>query len=105
MLHMTEIMRAHPDVLEQYHRAFRYILVDEYQDTNVVQYLWLRLLAQKHRRTSAASATMTSRSIPGAARRWRTSCGSRRIFPARKHRAAGAQLSLHGADPGRRRRG
>ena len=47
MLHMTEIMRAHPDVLAQYHRIFRYILVDEYQDTNVVQYLWLRLLAQQ----------------------------------------------------------
>jgi len=49
LLHMTEIMRTRPDVLEQYHRAFRYILVDEYQDTNVVQYLWLRLLAQSHR--------------------------------------------------------
>jgi DNA helicase-2/ATP-dependent DNA helicase PcrA len=47
MLHMTEIMRSEPDVLAQYHRFFRYILVDEYQDTNVVQYLWLRLLAQK----------------------------------------------------------
>ena len=49
MLHMTEIMRAHPEVLAQYHRAFRYILVDEYQDTNLVQYLWLRLLAQEHK--------------------------------------------------------
>jgi DNA helicase-2/ATP-dependent DNA helicase PcrA len=46
MLHMTEIMRAHPEVLAQYHRQFRYLLVDEYQDTNLVQYLWLRLLAQ-----------------------------------------------------------
>ncbi len=49
LLHMTEIMRTQPDVLAQYHRAFRYILVDEYQDTNLVQYLWLRLLAQLHR--------------------------------------------------------
>ena len=49
LLHMTEILRTQPDVLAQYHRAFRYILVDEYQDTNVVQYLWLRLLAQQHR--------------------------------------------------------
>jgi len=47
MLHMTEIFRAHHDVLAQYHRMFRYVLVDEYQDTNVVQYLWLRLLAQQ----------------------------------------------------------
>ena len=49
LLHMTEILRGHPDVLAQYHRMFRYILVDEYQDTNVVQYLWLRLLAQSHK--------------------------------------------------------
>ena len=49
LLHMTEILRGQPDVLAQYHRMFRYILVDEYQDTNLVQYLWLRLLAQQHR--------------------------------------------------------
>lgn len=48
MLHMVEILRTRPDVLAQYHRSFRYILVDEYQDTNLVQYLWLRLLAQRH---------------------------------------------------------
>jgi DNA helicase-2/ATP-dependent DNA helicase PcrA len=49
LLHMTEILREQPDVLAQYHRMFRYILVDEYQDTNLVQYLWLRLLAQAHK--------------------------------------------------------
>ena len=49
LLHMTEILRSQPEVLAQYHRMFRYILVDEYQDTNVVQYLWLRLLAQSHK--------------------------------------------------------
>ncbi len=49
LLHMTEILRTRSDVLEQYHRSFRYILVDEYQDTNQVQYLWLRLLAQARR--------------------------------------------------------
>jgi DNA helicase-2/ATP-dependent DNA helicase PcrA len=47
MLHIVEILRAHPDILADYHRRFRYILVDEYQDTNTIQYLWLRLLAQK----------------------------------------------------------
>jgi DNA helicase-2/ATP-dependent DNA helicase PcrA len=47
MLHMVEIFRTHSDVLAMYHRMFRYVLVDEYQDTNVVQYLWLRLLAQQ----------------------------------------------------------
>jgi DNA helicase II / ATP-dependent DNA helicase PcrA len=49
LLHMTELMRSQPDILQQYHRMFRYILVDEYQDTNLIQYLWLRLLAQSHR--------------------------------------------------------
>ncbi|MCO6415264.1 UvrD-helicase domain-containing protein [Siccirubricoccus sp. KC 17139] len=49
LLHMTEILRTHPEVLADWHRRFRYILVDEYQDTNLVQYLWLRLLAQGHR--------------------------------------------------------
>ena len=49
ILFVTEILRTHPDVLAQYHRNFRYILVDEYQDTNLVQYLWLRLLAQGHK--------------------------------------------------------
>ncbi|KEO61568.1 ATP-dependent helicase [Thioclava indica] len=49
LLHMVTIFQTHPDVLEQYQRWFKYILVDEYQDTNVAQYLWLRLLAQGHR--------------------------------------------------------
>ncbi len=48
MLHMVEIFRKDHEILAQYHRSFRYLLVDEYQDTNVVQYLWLRLLAQSH---------------------------------------------------------
>ncbi len=48
LLHMTELLRDQPEVLAQYHQLFRYILVDEYQDTNLVQYLWLRLLAQQH---------------------------------------------------------
>ena len=39
------LFQNHPDILESYQRQFRYILVDEYQDTNVAQYLWLRLLA------------------------------------------------------------
>ncbi|SDB65630.1 ATP-dependent helicase [Belnapia rosea] len=49
MLHMTEIFRTHPEVLADWHRRLRYVLVDEYQDTNLVQYYWLRLLAQGHR--------------------------------------------------------
>ncbi|MEM9967744.1 MAG: UvrD-helicase domain-containing protein [Pseudomonadota bacterium] len=49
LLHMVAIFQAHGDVLAQYQRWFKYILVDEYQDTNIAQYLWLRLLAQGHR--------------------------------------------------------
>ncbi|EPX86573.1 ATP-dependent DNA helicase, Rep family [Rubellimicrobium thermophilum DSM 16684] len=49
LLHMIRIFREHDDVLEQYRRRFRYILVDEYQDTNIAQYVWLRLLADGHR--------------------------------------------------------
>ncbi len=46
LLLCLRLFLARPDVLADYHRRFRYILVDEYQDTNVAQYLWLRLLAQ-----------------------------------------------------------
>src|SRR5580658_5584190 len=51
LLECIRLFREHPDVLRQYQGRFKFILVDEYQDTNVAQYLWLRLLAQ---RTSAA---------------------------------------------------
>jgi DNA helicase-2/ATP-dependent DNA helicase PcrA len=50
LLECIRLFREHPEVLRQYQGRFKYILVDEYQDTNVAQYLWLRLLAQ---RTSA----------------------------------------------------
>jgi DNA helicase-2/ATP-dependent DNA helicase PcrA len=46
LLHNILIFQKHPDVLARYHNRFKYILVDEYQDTNVAQYMWLRLLAQ-----------------------------------------------------------
>ena len=46
LLHNLTIFTEHPDVLADFHSRFKYILVDEYQDSNVAQYLWLRLLAQ-----------------------------------------------------------
>jgi len=49
LLHNLTIFARHPDVLAEYHARFRFLLVDEYQDTNVAQYLWLRLLAQASR--------------------------------------------------------
>ncbi|HMQ58352.1 MAG TPA: 3'-5' exonuclease, partial [Rhizobiaceae bacterium] len=47
LMHPIRILRDNRDVLAEYHNRFRYILVDEYQDTNVAQYMWLRLLAQR----------------------------------------------------------
>ncbi|MFQ5534999.1 MAG: ATP-dependent helicase [Sphingomonadales bacterium] len=49
LLHGLTLLQNNTDILRQYQSRFRYILVDEYQDTNVVQYLWLRLLAQSHK--------------------------------------------------------
>ncbi len=160
LLENIRLFREHPDVLRQYQNRFKFILVDEYQDTNVAQYLWLRLLSQAPSRpgvplsaiipgavdspvipgriedanpdvqshiresgdnedsapdsgsalsahpgmtepltqhlpqapskTSAASATTTSRSMAGAARRSTTSCASITIFPAPRSFASNA---------------
>ena len=49
LLHGLSLFQNNPDILKQYQQRFRYLLVDEYQDTNVAQYLWLRLLAQQHK--------------------------------------------------------
>src|SRR5260370_13174600 len=49
LLHNLSLFTSNPDILADYQRRFRYLLVDEYQDTNVAQYLWLRLLAQRRR--------------------------------------------------------
>ncbi|MDX8459533.1 ATP-dependent helicase [Mesorhizobium humile] len=56
LYHPIRIFRAYPDVLKEYHRKFKYILVDEYQDTNTAQYMWLRLLAQRPNGGRGASA-------------------------------------------------
>ena len=48
-LHMLNIFRQHHDILQQYQQRFKYVMVDEYQDTNQVQYLWLRLIAQERK--------------------------------------------------------
>ncbi|MFA1674730.1 ATP-dependent helicase [Rhizobium mongolense] len=52
LMHPIAIFRKNPDLLKEYHQRFRYILVDEYQDTNTAQYMWLRLLAQRPSRKS-----------------------------------------------------
>src|SRR5450631_2144047 len=67
LLENIRIFREHPDVLRQYQSRFKFILVDEYQDTNVAQYLWLRLLAQAPSSTSPRSSRgeVGLRSNPG----------------------------------------
>jgi DNA helicase-2/ATP-dependent DNA helicase PcrA len=49
LLHCLTIFQKHPEICQEYAQRFRYILVDEYQDTNVAQYMWLRLLAIAHK--------------------------------------------------------
>ncbi|ESZ59935.1 UvrD-helicase domain-containing protein [Mesorhizobium sp. L103C131B0] len=63
LCHPIRIFRANPDVLKDYHKRFKYILVDEYQDTNTAQYMWLRLLAQ--RPTSPSMGEVAPRSGAG----------------------------------------
>jgi DNA helicase-2/ATP-dependent DNA helicase PcrA len=63
LLENIRLFREHPDVLRQYQHRFKFILVDEYQDTNVAQYLWLRLLAQ----APSKPGTPLSSVIPGRA--------------------------------------
>src|SRR5450432_545765 len=62
LLENIRLFREHPDVLRQYQNRFKFILVDEYQDTNVAQYLWLRLLAQAPTKPGAPLSSV----IPGA---------------------------------------
>ncbi|NEV80721.1 UvrD-helicase domain-containing protein, partial [Rhodopseudomonas sp. BR0C11] len=64
LLENIRLFREHPDVLRQYQSRFKFILVDEYQDTNVAQYLWLRLLSQ----TPSQSSSPSPSSLPGSTR-------------------------------------
>jgi DNA helicase-2/ATP-dependent DNA helicase PcrA len=61
LLECIRLFREQPEVLRQYQSRFRYILVDEYQDTNVAQYLWLRLLGQNTSR--AIGSTGANRTV------------------------------------------
>ena len=55
LLRSVHLLRDHTDILDHYRQRFRYVLVDEYQDTNMVQYLWLRLLARPIREGDQAN--------------------------------------------------
>ncbi len=63
LLECIRLFRQNPDVLRQYQQRFKFILVDEYQDTNVAQYLWLRLLSQAP--SAQASASLPSPRLRG----------------------------------------
>ena len=86
LLENIRLFREHPDVLRQYQNRFKFILVDEYQDTNVAQYLWLRLLSQAPSRPGVPlsaiipGASSSSPSFRGASKmrtrnRWRSERG------------------------------
>src|SRR5690242_19804944 len=79
LLENIRIFRENPDVLRQYQNRFKFILVDEYQDTNVAQYLWLRLLAQ-----APSKPQTTPTVIPG-----------RLEEPSPESRDSGPALSAH----------
>jgi DNA helicase-2/ATP-dependent DNA helicase PcrA len=102
LLRAHELWLQSPQVLAHYQGRFRQILVDEFQDTNTIQYAWLRVLAGR-RFPSWRSATTTSRSTAGAARRSRTSSASARIS-RHPRRAPGAELPLDADHPAGRQR-
>src|SRR5246500_4712946 len=61
LLESIRLFREQPEVLRQYQGRFKFILVDEYQDTNVAQYLWLRLLAQRASQATGTNITSPQR--------------------------------------------
>ena len=98
LLECLRLFQENPDVLAEYQRRFKYMLVDEYQDTNVAQYLWLRLLgpgaAQHLLRRRRRSVDL-----------WLARCGGRQHpalregFSGRPRDQARAELSLDAAYP------
>ena len=90
MLRSYELLRDNDPIREHYQRRFRHILIDEFQDTNKLQYAWIKMFAQPARRACRAPsraircsrwATTTRASTPFAARgsaTWPTSCASSR---------------------------
>ena len=103
LLHNLTLFTGHPEILAIYQRRFRYLLVDEYQDTNVAQYLWLRLLAQQHKNLCCVGDD--DQSIYS----WRgAEIGNilrfESDFPGRADRPARGELPLDAGNPRRRRR-
>ena len=94
LLHNLTLFTTQPEIHKEISQRFKYILVDEYQDTNVAQYLWLRLLAQGHRNICCVGDD--DQSIYG----WRGAedrqySQIRAGFSRRDGHPAGAQLPFH----------
>src|SRR5262249_19508769 len=66
LIECIRLFREQPEVLRGYQDRFKYILVDEYQDTNVAQYLWLRLLGQSQRVQQAAASNVSPTTAAGS---------------------------------------
>ena len=79
-----ELFKQEPEVLDFYQKKFRYIHVDEYQDTNHAQYMLCRYAGGRLTATSASSATATSRSIAGAERIFRNILNFEKDYPEAK---------------------
>jgi DNA helicase-2/ATP-dependent DNA helicase PcrA len=88
LLHPIRILKKNPDILADYQGRFRYILVDEYQDTNTAQYMWLRLLAQRPK-----GRTTTSGATPAAGRAGGSLPGDVSPAPAERSRVSGDSVS------------
>src|SRR3984893_2319368 len=96
LLENIRLFREHPDVLRQYQHRFKFILVDEYQDTNVAQYLWLRLLAQAPSKpgvplSSVIPGLVSSPVIPGHSEGVNPASGDKEDSP----RDSGSALAAH----------
>ena len=93
LCHPIRILRANPDVLRDYHERFKYILVDEYQDTNTAQYMWLRLLSQRPQSKSASAG------LPSAEGRKPDRASAGQAAPAeaseRSERAAASETKIN----------
>ncbi|MBL8583789.1 MAG: UvrD-helicase domain-containing protein, partial [Rhizobiaceae bacterium] len=91
LCHPIRILRNHADVLSDYHRRFRYILVDEYQDTNTAQYMWLRLLAQRSKSPVSPSRGEIGQSPTEGRKPDQASAGQ--AAPAERSRVGGDSVS------------
>ena len=104
LLRAWEVLRERPEILAEYQERFRHLLVDEFQDTNALQYAWISLLAGDGGRLFMVGERrpVHLRLARGA---YREHPEVRARIPRRHHLQAGGELPLHGEDPRRRERG